>query len=130
MRFIALVSVAGVLVASSALIAQRNAQTVPDAVKADPAHYKVELENDLVRMLRIKYGPGEKSVMHSHPAGCATFLVDQTFTFTMPDGKTQDDVRRAGEVSCGDAEVHLPQNTGRGTAEVILVEFKNRRTVK
>ncbi|MFC2094014.1 hypothetical protein ACFLSH_00155 [Bacteroidota bacterium] len=32
-----------------------------DAAKVDPKHYKVEFENDDVRVLRITYGPGEKS---------------------------------------------------------------------
>ena len=32
-----------------------------DAVVADPEHYTVEFENDKVRIIRIKYGPGEKS---------------------------------------------------------------------
>jgi hypothetical protein len=34
-----------------------------DPVKVDSKHYSVEFENDKVRVLRIKYGPGEKSVM-------------------------------------------------------------------
>ncbi len=38
-----------------------------DPVKVDAKHYKVEFENDQVRVLRITYGPGEKSVMHEHP---------------------------------------------------------------
>ena len=42
-----------------------------DAVTVDPKHYKVEMENDQVRVLRIHYGAGEKSVMHSHPASVA-----------------------------------------------------------
>ena len=47
-----------------------------DAVKVDPKHYKVEFENDQVRVLRITYGPHEKSVMHEHPANVAVFLTD------------------------------------------------------
>jgi hypothetical protein len=39
-----------------------------DPVAVDPQHYKVEMENDQVRALRITYGPHEKSVMHGHPA--------------------------------------------------------------
>jgi hypothetical protein len=39
-----------------------------DPVKVDPKHYKVEAENKQVRVLRSTYGPGEKSVMHGHPA--------------------------------------------------------------
>jgi hypothetical protein len=38
-----------------------------DPVKVDPSHYKVELEKDRVRVLRINYGPRERSVMHGHP---------------------------------------------------------------
>ena len=47
-----------------------------DPVTVDPKHYSVEFENDKVRVLRIKYGPGEKSVMHAHPALVAVFLTD------------------------------------------------------
>ena len=54
-------------VASATLVAQRPGDTYPDAVAADPKHYSVSFENDVVRFLRVKYGPGEKSVMHRHP---------------------------------------------------------------
>ena len=37
---------------------------VADPLKVDPKHYKVEFENDRVRVLRITYGPREKSVIH------------------------------------------------------------------
>ena len=79
-------------IASSTLIAQRGSPTVLDAVSGDPKHYSVEFENELVRVVRARYGPGEKSVMHSHPASCAIFLGDQSFKFTIPDGTTEDDM--------------------------------------
>jgi hypothetical protein len=47
-----------------------------DPVRVDPKHYHVEFENDRVRVVRIKYGPGEKSVMHSHPESVAVGLTD------------------------------------------------------
>ncbi len=31
-----------------------------DPVTVDSAHYKVELENEFVRVLRVHYGPNEK----------------------------------------------------------------------
>jgi len=37
-----------------------------DAAKVDPKHYTVVSENDQVRILKVHYGPHEKSVMHSH----------------------------------------------------------------
>ncbi|MGA8149381.1 MAG: hypothetical protein WB952_00270, partial [Terriglobales bacterium] len=56
--------------------------TADDPVKVDPKHYKVEFENDRVRVVRIKYKPGEKSVMHSHPESVAVFLTDAHSKFT------------------------------------------------
>ncbi|MFZ1292107.1 MAG: hypothetical protein WAR79_18580 [Melioribacteraceae bacterium] len=47
-----------------------------DAVKADPQHYKVEFENDLVHILRIIYKPGEILVIHEHPDAVAAFFTD------------------------------------------------------
>lgn len=60
-----------------------------DPTKVDAKHYKVEFENDQVRVLRITYGPGEKSVMHEHPDALAVFLTDSKGKFTLPDGSTQ-----------------------------------------
>ena len=58
-----------------------------DPVKVDSKHYKVEFENDSVRVLRITYGPGEKSIMHEHPDAVAVFLTDMTGKFSFPDEK-------------------------------------------
>ena len=115
-------------IASSALLAQRGDPSVPDAVTADPAHYSVSFENELVRFLRVRYGAGEKSVMHRHSAGCVIFLTDQTFDFTLPDGTTEPASVPAGALGCGDGNVHLPTNTGASAAEFIMVEFKDRET--
>ncbi len=114
-------------VAASALPAQRRADTFPDAVSADSTHYSVSFENDVARFLRVKYGPGEKSVMHRHLPGCVIFLTDQTFNFTIPDGTTEPASVEAGALGCSDGNVHLPENVG-GVAEFIMVEFKDRAT--
>jgi quercetin dioxygenase-like cupin family protein len=96
----------------------------PDAVAADPAHYSVEFENDVVRLLRIAYGPGERSVMHYHPANCSVSLGDASWRMTDPAGTMGEDTVTSGEVECGDAGVHLPENTSNGASELILIEFK------
>jgi quercetin dioxygenase-like cupin family protein len=95
-----------------------------DAVTADPTHYTVEFENDRVRVLRIKYGPGEKSVMHDHPANVAVFLTDGNGKFTLPDGSTADADMKAGTVEWEEGSAHLPENTGDKPFELILVELK------
>src|SRR4026207_1573740 len=88
MRNLAIGLVLGVLlgVATSTLLAQRRPAPYSDAATAAPPHYRGACENDVARFLRVKYGPGEKSVMHRHLPGCVIFLTDQTFNFTLPDG--------------------------------------------
>ena len=117
-------------VGASTLVAQRRSETFPDAVTADPKHYSVSFENDVARFLRVKYAPGEKSVMHRHLPGCVIFLTDQTFNFTIPDGTTEPADVPAGALGCSDGNVHLPENIGKDTAEFIMVEFKDRSTFR
>lgn len=61
-------------------------------------------------MVRIKYGAGEKSVMHSHPESITVFLTDAHAKFTYPDGKTEDIKANAGTVQHTDAFTHLPES--------------------
>jgi quercetin dioxygenase-like cupin family protein len=97
-----------------------------DAVTTDPAHYKVEFENAKVRVLRFHYGPGEKSVMHSHPDAVAVFLTDGKIKFTFPDGKTQDASGKAGQSQFTPAQVHLPENVGATAVDGIVIELKGK----
>jgi quercetin dioxygenase-like cupin family protein len=98
-----------------------------DPVKVDPKHYKLEFENSQVRVLRITYGPHEKSVMHEHPAGVAVFLTDQNGKFTLADGKSEERNGKAGDARWISAEKHLPENLSEKPFELILVEVKTRR---
>ncbi|MBZ5682700.1 MAG: cupin domain-containing protein [Acidobacteriia bacterium] len=95
-----------------------------DAVKADPKHYTVITENDRVRILKVHYGPHEKSVMHSHPATVAVFLTDAKGEFTFADGKKQTFTVKAGDTQYEAANTHLPENTGDKGMDVIVVELK------
>jgi quercetin dioxygenase-like cupin family protein len=97
-----------------------------DAAKVDAKHYKVVSENDQVRILKVHYGPHEKSVMHSHPAGVAVFLTDAKGTFTFPDGKKQDFTVKAGDSQYEGGVTHLPENTGDKAFELVLVELKGK----
>ena len=116
-------------VMTSTLVAQRSADSYPDAVTADPKHYSVSFENDVARFLRVKYGPGEKSPMHRHLPGCVIFLTDQTFNFTLPDGTTEPASVPAGSLGWSDGNVHAAENI-EAEAEFIMVEFKDRKTFR
>ena len=52
------------------------AETGADPTVVDADHYKVEFENEHVRIIRITYGPVETSTMHYHPDHAGVFLTD------------------------------------------------------
>jgi quercetin dioxygenase-like cupin family protein len=95
-----------------------------DAAKVDSQHYKVESENSRVRVLRVKYGPHEKSVMHRHPDAVAIFQTDGRIKFTYPGGKTEERDMKAGQTLITPAVTHLPENLSDSDMELILVELK------
>ena len=80
------------------------AKATLDPVKVDPKHYKVVINNDEFRVLRAKYGPHEKSVMHEHPASVAVFMSDAQVKFTLPDGTSQDVNGKAHDAIWADAD--------------------------
>ncbi len=97
-----------------------------DAAKVDPKHYTVVSENDQVRILKVHYGPHEKSVMHSHPATVAVFLTDAKGQFSYPDGKKESFAPKAGVAQYSAATTHLPENTGDTGMDLVLVELKGK----
>jgi hypothetical protein len=113
----ALVVLVFVCISASAAFAQ-------DAVKADPKHYSVVSENAQVRILKIHYGPHEKSVMHSHPDSVVVYLTDVHVKMTTPDGKSTDQSGKAHESAFTPVGTHLPENLSDKPMDAILVELK------
>jgi len=100
------------------------AKTALDPIKLDPKHYSVVLENDEVRVLRAKYGPHEKSVMHEHPASVAVSMTDYHVKMTAGDGKSQDLSSKAHDATWTEPGKHLPENLSDKPMEVIVIELK------
>ncbi len=83
-----------------------------DAVKADPAHYKVEFENSQVRVLRVHYGPQEKGAEHEH-------MLNRVVCYLNDQG-----AQKAGDVRISGPAKHTEENKGDQPAERIAVELK------
>jgi len=98
-----------------------------DATKVDAKHYKVEFENAKVRIVKVHYGPHEKSVMHRHPDAVAIFQNDGKVKFTYPGGRTEEREMKAGQTLFTPAVRHLPENLTDGDMDVILIELKTRK---
>ena len=78
----------------------------------DPTHYKVDLENEHVRVLRVHFGPQEKGQTHEHILNrVVVYMNDQA-------NAKADDARIAG------AATHAEENTSTQPADRIAVELK------
>ena len=83
-----------------------------DPTKVDAKHYKVEFENENVRVLRIHFGPKEKGETHEHILNrVVVYLNDQA-------AAKADDVRMAG------AATHAEENASDQPADRLAVELK------
>ena len=98
-----------------------NAQ---DPAKVDPAHYKVLLNNEYLRILDVRQKPGDKSPMHSHPHHAVYWLTSSTLKFTSPDGKTKTVTTKAGQVVWRNAETHTVEITGKTDSHALDIELK------
>jgi hypothetical protein len=83
-----------------------------DPVIVDGGHYKVEFENEQVRVFRVHYGPREKGQTHEHILNrVVLYLNDQA-------AAKADEVRIAGAVT------HAEENASDQPADRIAVELK------
>ena len=96
-----------------------------DPVKVDAAHYKVIFENPTVRVLKIHYAPGEKSVMHHHPDSIVVPLVASKVRFHIDGGKSEENSLANESAMYTPAGTHLPENVGSTAIDAVLVEFKS-----
>jgi len=101
-----------------------GATLAQDPLKVDPTHYKVILENASVRVLKIDYPAGGKSVMHQHPDAIVVPLVASKVQFNLPDGKSQTQELAIDSALYTPAATHNPSNIGSTAISAILVEFK------
>jgi hypothetical protein len=96
-----------------------------DPLKIDPKDYKLEFENDQVRVFRNRIGPNGTVPMHEHTLNRVNvFLTDQNVRSTEPNGKTAIAQHKAGEAIWSSPVTHMEQNLNDRPFEVITVEIK------
>jgi quercetin dioxygenase-like cupin family protein len=106
-------------------MAEPKAQTTSaDPAVIDAERYSVEAEDEHVRVLRVRYGPKAKSIMHSHPASVAVTLTNVRCRFTYPDGSSEEHQLQKGTAMLLPAGPHLPENLSDEPMEIVLIELK------
>lgn len=101
-----------------------------DPVVIDAKHYRVELENEFVRVLRVKISPHEKLALHKHPDTKAVivYLRDGTVMTNDANGKPAPRHVNARQVRFSDARpAHQDENPGDTPMELVRVELKQAR---
>lgn len=125
MRTAGILVVIGVLLAAG--LSQRSSQSAeqfPDPLVSDPEHWRLEFENELVRVTRAKVGPHEIERMHQHslPA-VVVYLTDQDIQQTLPDGTTRKVHINSG-VRWVRPAIHQVENLSDKPFELIRIDLK------
>ena len=122
-------------------IALAQNASVPDALLASPDHYKLEFENEFVRVLRVHYGPHDTSPMHVHPApgGVLVPLLEQNARLHGQDGSAHEVHFKIGQARWADSKpatdlsfqtTHWEENLSDQPFELIRVEVKPMKTTR
>src|SRR3954447_13671832 len=100
---------------------------IQKTVSPDPEHETVELENDQVRVLRVRIPPKSKSVMHPHPNRVVIPLTLQRSRATTATGSVEERSRKPGEVFWGTANIHMTENLSNEPLETLIIEIKPQK---
>jgi quercetin dioxygenase-like cupin family protein len=103
-----------------------------DPLVADPQHYKLEIENQWVRVIREHMAPREKMPMHQHPkpGSVIVFLTDRHNRLTAQDGTSQELRNQAGELMWSAASTHRSENLNNAPFEAVQIEPRQPGGIK
>ena len=94
---------------------------------ADPEHYRLEFENEYVRVIRCRIPGRDKVKMHNHPFGSVViFMTDQNLHQTLENGTTEEAHNKAGHVLWGNGSQarHMGENITDQLYEYLRVDIK------
>jgi len=100
-----------------------------DPLETDPKHYRLELENDRMRVLRLTLKADEVSPVHDdHDAlfVCLAVGSDKAchLRLTRPGGRSQDIHMQAGESRWIYGDTRSEKNVGPQPLEMLVIETK------
>jgi len=102
------------------------AQTVPHSLVASPDIYKVIAEDEQYRVIEVTWKPGQRDLVHSHPASAVYYPMDCTLRGFDPSGVAG----WTGQARAGTAMVQQPipahsvENVGQSECRLIMFEPK------
>jgi quercetin dioxygenase-like cupin family protein len=97
-----------------------------DPLQAAPAMYKLNFENDRVRVMEVTFKPGEKIAEHSHPDHYVYVLEGGQLTINKTGAAATVADLKPGQVLWIPAETHWAQNTGKTRVRLLVNELKTK----
>ena len=100
-----------------------------DAVTTDPRSFRVVLENERVRVLEYRSGPGLGVCgqgMHYHPERVTVALTGAKVKVSNAEGKTAVREIAPGHVFFSPAETHSVENIGGSGTRIHMIELKDK----
>jgi hypothetical protein len=103
-------------------------QTSSAPPPAGPADAKVEFENEMIIVVRVRMAPHEKTPMHDiTSARLVVWLTDAHLRDTHPDGSANDTHRRAGAIDWVGVQRHAGENLSHEPLEFLAIVPKAGR---
>jgi len=94
----------------------------------DEKNETIEFENDHVRVLRVKTGPGEKRRHRKRLDRVLVWLSDAHEKRTASDGTTREVKHRAGDVAFREASEHALENLKDVPVHLLVIELKHKQS--
>lgn len=121
-RSILCLSVFSLILSVSAFAEEK---TYPGPQEAAPNVYTQLFDNERVRVSEIKFNPGDKAPMHTHPFPHVLYILEGgQLTLSHPDGTSAVVNAEAGQVMYMGAETHEAVNTGTTVVRAAITELK------
>lgn len=96
---------------------------LPRSYVASPDIYKVIAQNEQFQVIDVRWQPGQKDVMHSHPASGVYYLTDCQLRLHAPDGTSRDVQLKAGfALAQAPIPAHVLENIGAGECRLVMFE--------
>jgi beta-alanine degradation protein BauB len=106
------------------MLAEKSKTAYPDPTKVASDVYKLVMDNERVRVFDVRFKPGQKAIMHSHPDHVVYVLSDYTLDLKLPDGSSQKVPLKAGQAIFMGAGPHAAENIGKTDGHALVVELK------
>jgi beta-alanine degradation protein BauB len=104
-------------------LSSAHAQQLPRSFVASPDIYKVVAQNEQYKVIAVTWKPGQRDILHSHPANAVYYLTDCSLRIHAQDGSFRDAQPKAGAaIVQAPIPGHVLENIGTTDCRLVMFE--------